>query len=157
MYAAADGIVTHVGQAHVPWLSADEAIRISTFLSIHNVHVTRSRVPGKVVSQEHLDGRLRPALGAGVADTNRQSRLVIDGPNGNVGVVLVAGAVARRITSWVRVGDDIGAGARLGLIHFGSRTDVLVPPARIEPLVRPGARVTAGSTPIARVLGPSGG
>jgi phosphatidylserine decarboxylase len=132
------------------------AIQYST-VSIHNVHVTRSPIPGMVVSQEHLDGRLRPALGAGVSDTNRQSRLVIDSPSGHVGVVLVAGAVARRITSWVGVGADIGAGARLGLIHFGSRTDVLVSSAGIEPLVRVGARVTAARTPIARILGPSGG
>jgi phosphatidylserine decarboxylase len=99
VYAAADGIVTHIEQADAPWFSADDAIRISTFLSIHNVHVTRSPVPGMVVSQEHVDGRLRPALSAGVTDANRPFRLVIDGPNGHVGVVLVAGAVARRITS----------------------------------------------------------
>jgi phosphatidylserine decarboxylase len=150
VYAAADGIVTHVDQAEAPWLPFSQATRISTFLSLHNVHVTRSPIAGTVVDRDDLDGRLAPAFTSRASDVNRQSRMVIDGPHGQAGVVLVAGALARRITSWVHVGDEVGAGTRLALIHFGSRTDVLLP-GGARPLVRPGARVVAGRTPIARV------
>jgi phosphatidylserine decarboxylase len=153
VYAAADGIVTQVERTDASWVPFSEAVRISTFLSLHNVHVTRSPIAGRIVEREDLDGRFQPALSPAASDTNRQSRLVIDGPEGDVGVVLVAGAIARRITSWVGKGDSVRAGSRLALIHFGSRTDVLLPFATAEPLVRPGARVIAGRTPIARLVG----
>ncbi len=149
VYAAADGIVTHVEQAEAPWLPFSQATRISTFLSLHNVHVTRSPIAGTVVDKEDVDGRLAPALSPRAGEVNRQSRLVIEGPRGQAGVVLIAGALARRITPWVHVGDDVRAGTRLALIHFGSRTDVLLPASSTRPLVRPGSRVIAGRTPIA--------
>jgi phosphatidylserine decarboxylase len=149
VYAAADGIVTRVDEAETPWLPFSESTRISTFLSLHNVHVTRSPIAGTVVDRDDRDGRLVPALSPRAGDVNRQSRLVIEGPHGQAGVVLVAGAVARRITSWVHVGDDVRAGTRLALIHFGSRTDVLLPAGSTRPLVRPGSRVVAARTPIA--------
>jgi phosphatidylserine decarboxylase len=150
VYASADGIVTDVGLADASWLQEPEALRISTFLSLHNVHVTRSPVAGQIVARHELDGKLKPALSTHASNENRQSRISIGTPGGSVGVVLVAGAVARRISSWVDVGDRVGAGDRLGLIHFGSRTDVLLPVPGTEPLVRRGDRVRAGQTPIAR-------
>jgi phosphatidylserine decarboxylase len=151
VYAAADGYVTDVGRADAPWLQSRDAIRISTFLSLHNVHVTRSPIAGQVVRREDLDGRLVPALSRRAAGQNRQSRLSIHGPEGDAGVVLVAGALARRITSWVDIGDHLQPGVRLGLIHFGSRVDVVMPANHIEPLVRRGDRVIAGRTPIAQI------
>jgi phosphatidylserine decarboxylase len=66
-------------------------------------------------------------------------------------VVQVAGALARTISNWVQVGDRIAAGQRLGVIHFGSRTDVLVPSGSADVLVAKGTRVTAGVTPLFRV------
>jgi phosphatidylserine decarboxylase len=152
VYAAADGYVTDVGSAEAPWLQWRDATRISTFLSLHNVHVTRSPITGQVVRREDLDGRLVPALSRHAAEENRQSRLSIHGPQGEAWVVLVAGALARRITSWVDIGDDLRPGVRLGLIHFGSRVDVMMPAGQIEPLVRRGDRVIGGRTPIARIL-----
>jgi phosphatidylserine decarboxylase len=152
VYAAADGYVTDVGRAEAPWLQWRDGVRISTFLSLHNVHVTRSPIAGQVVRREDLDGRLAPALSTRAAQENRQSRLSIHGPEAEAGVVLVAGALARRITSWVNIGDQVRAGVRLGLIHFGSRVDVIMPAGQIEPLVRRGDRVVGGRTPIARIL-----
>jgi phosphatidylserine decarboxylase len=152
IYAAADGVVTDVTTAHAPWLPAPDVVRISTFLSLHNVHVTRSPIAGEIVDHERRDGECLPALSRSAARRNRQSRLTIRGPAGSIGVVLRAGALARRITSWVDTGDHVSAGTRLGLIHFGSRSDVLLAAGSVEPLVRRGDRLRAGQTPIARLL-----
>ncbi len=62
----------------------------------------------------------------------------------------IAGVVARRISRWIEVGQRVAAGQRIGLIHFGSRTDVLLPAGSADPLVSPGDRVRAGKTPLAR-------
>ena len=150
LYAPADGVVTDVADAiDEPWLDAPAAARISTFLSLHNVHVTRSPVAGRVALSEEIEGGLRPAL-LRASEDNRRTRLAIDGDAGRVVVVQIAGMVARRITSWVGARSTVDAGERIGLIHFGSRTDLLVPAGEVEVLVRRGDRVKAGVTPIAR-------
>ena len=150
LYAPADGVVTDVADAiEEPWLDAPAAARISTFLSLHNVHVTRSPVAGQVALTEEIEGGLRPAL-LRASEDNRRMRLAIDGEAGRIVVVQIAGMVARRITSWVGARSTVNAGERIGLIHFGSRTDVLVPAGEVEILVRRGDRVKAGVTPIAR-------
>jgi phosphatidylserine decarboxylase len=150
VYAAADGFVTEVEEAHEPWIPGGEAMRISTFLSIHNVHVNRSPVRGSIVKMEELPGRFVPAFLGGAKDENHQNRVAIDGPKGRAVVVQIAGMVARKISCWIEIGESVKTGQRIGLIHFGSRTDVLLPAGSVEPLVRPGDRVRAGQTPIAR-------
>jgi phosphatidylserine decarboxylase len=65
-------------------------------------------------------------------------------------VIQIAGMVARRISPWVATGETVATGQRIGLIHFGSRTDVLLPAGSADPLVSPGDRVRAGTTPLAR-------
>ena len=151
VYASADGVVLRTEQAGEPWMS-ESAVRVSTFLSLHNVHVTRSPVSGRVARAEAVDGGLAPALLAR-AESNRRLRLAIDGDRGRVVLVQVAGSVARRITSWVEPGSGVAAGERVGLIHFGSRADVVLPSDRVDLLVRPGDRVRAGVTPLARYRG----
>src|ERR687894_2085192 len=150
VYAAADGFVTEIEEAHEPWIPGGEALRISTFLSIHNVHVNRSPVRGSIVKMEELPGRFVPAFLGGAKDENRQNRIAIDGPKGRAVVVQIAGMVARRISRWVETGENVAAGQRIGLIHFGSRTDVILPAGSADPLVSPGDRVRASVTPIAR-------
>ena len=153
VYAAADGFVTEIEEAHEPWIPGGEAMRISTFLSIHNVHVNRSPVRGSIVKIEELPGRFVPAFLGGAKDENHQNRIAIDGPRGRAVVVQIVGMVARKISSWIEVGESVKTGQRIGLIHFGSRTDVLLPAGSAEPLVRPGDRVRAGQTPLARYKG----
>jgi phosphatidylserine decarboxylase len=148
-YAPADGTVVKVDEVRDPWVPGEEATRISTFLSLHNVHVTRSPVGGRIAGEQEMDGGYRPAFLAR-AEANRRRRLAIDGRSGRIVVVQVAGLVARKITSWVSVGDDLAPGERLGLIHFGSRTDVLLPAGSADVLVSPGNRVRAGQSPLAR-------
>jgi len=150
VYAAADGFVTDVEEAHEDWIPGGEALRISTFLSIHNVHVNRSPVEGSITKMEEVAGRFVPAFLGGAKEENHQNRIAIDGPRGRAVVVQIAGMVARRISRWVDTGESVAAGQRIGLIHFGSRTDVLLPVGSADPLVRTGERVRAGETPLAR-------
>ena len=150
VYAPADGFITDVEEAHEAWIPGGEALRISTFLSIHNVHVNRSPVEGSVTKMEEVAGRFVPAFLGGAKEENHQNRIALDGPRGRAVVVQIAGMVARRISRWVETGESVAAGQRIGLIHFGSRTDVLLPAGSADPLVSTGDRVRAGETPLAR-------
>src|SRR5829696_2530265 len=149
VYAAADGTIVRVDRVDDPWIHPGAALRVSTFLSLHNVHVTRSPVRGAVTATEDLTGPFRPAF-LPRAEESARRRLAIDGPRGRVVVVQAAGLVARRISLWAAVADELAAGQRLGLIHLGSRTDVLLPEDAADACVVPGERVRAGQTPIAR-------
>jgi phosphatidylserine decarboxylase len=150
VYAAADGFITDVEEAQEDWIPGGRALRISTFLSIHNVHVNRSPVEGSITKMEEVAGRFVPAFLGGSKEENHQNRIAIDGPRGRAVVVQIAGMVARKISRWVETGESVAKGQRIGLIHFGSRTDVLLPAGSADPLVSPGDRVRAGETPLAR-------
>jgi phosphatidylserine decarboxylase len=150
VYAAADGFVTDVEETQEVWIPGEKALRISTFLSIHNVHVNRSPVEGSITKMEEVAGRFVPAFLGGAKEENHQNRIAIDGPKGRAVVIQIAGMVARKISRWVEIGENVKTGQRLGLIHFGSRTDVLLPADSADPLVSPGDRVRAGTTPLAR-------
>lgn len=152
-YAAADGVVTEVeAEVDEPWLPGGRGARVTVFLSLADVHVGRSPVRGRVRCLERRGEGAAPAL-LRRAGENRRLRLLLDGPEGPVVVVLVAGAIARTVTSWVDEGDEVAAGQRLGLVHFGSRADVLLPPASAQIVVSRGHRVRAGVTPLARLPG----
>ncbi|WP_228282034.1 phosphatidylserine decarboxylase [Rubrobacter marinus] len=155
-YAAADGFVKSVEPVEEEALPEGRGLSISTFLSLHNVHVNRSPIAGTVSRFEEIEGGYAPALFES-SEGNRRNRLVVEGGDGTSAVVIPkAGSIARRISSWVGVGDEVEAGGRIGLIHFGSRTDVILPEGW-EPLVSPGERVLAGLTPIARRATPPAG
>jgi phosphatidylserine decarboxylase len=150
IYAVADGVVRGVDQAvEDAWLPGAPALRISVFLSLLNVHVNRSPVNGQVTAVEEIDGGFAPAF-ADRSEVNYRHRVALHGDRGPVVLVLIAGLLARKISRWVSTGDDVAAGQRISLIHFGSRTDVLLPGDSVEVLVRPGDRVRAGVTPLAR-------
>lgn len=150
VYAAADGVVAEVDPAaRDPWVCEGDAVRISTFLSVHNVHVNRSPVAGQVEAVEKTGGSFAPAFLVR-SGANHKNRVAMDGKAGRVVVVQIAGMVARKISCWVQPRDTVTAGQRIGLIHFGSRTDVLLPADSTEALVAPGDRVRAGVTPLAR-------
>lgn len=149
IYAAADGIVTDVDEIDEPWLEGGRAERVSVFLNLHNVHVNRSPFAGNIEKMERSEGGYAPALFGGVED-NYSNRTLLGGERGPLVVVQRAGMIARRISAWVEEGQSVEAGSRIGLIHFGSRTDVLIPPGEVSFLVQSGDKVRAGLTPIAR-------
>ena len=153
LYAAADGLVREVDEVSDPAMPGGRAMRISTFLSLHNVHVNRSPVGGTVEGIEPIGGGYYPALFRR-SEENRRNRIEISGARGPIVVIQKAGLIARRISTWVEEGESVEPGGKLGLIHLGSRTDVLFPAGSAEPLVRPGDTVRAGLTPLARYGGP---
>lgn len=149
VYAAADGYIKSVEEIEEPSFPGGKSLRVSTFLSLHNVHVNRSPIAGEVTGMEEIGGSYAPALFAG-SEENYGKRVEIAGERGPAVVVQKAGMIARRISSWTSVGDELGPGDRIGIIHFGSRTDVLLPAGSAQALVRPGQRARAGVTPIFR-------
>lgn len=150
VYAAADGIVTSIdAEVDEPWLPGGRATRVTVFLSLADVHVGRSPLSGRVQRVERRGETTAPAL-LRRAEENRRQRLLLAGTTGPAVVSLVAGAIARTVTLWVGAGDEVAVGQRLGVVHFGSRADVLLPPDVAEVLVTRGNRVRAGVTPIAR-------
>lgn len=150
VYAAADGVVTAIDEPALDeWMPDGRCLRITTFLGLHNVHVNRSPVGGEVSQVQAVAGGFAPALFPSARDNSRR-RLAIDGQVGRVVVIQVAGLLARRISGWVEPGDRVVAGQRVGMIHLGSRTDVLLPVESVEVLVSLGQRVRAGLTPLAR-------
>ncbi len=153
LYAAADGLVREVDEVSDPAMPGGRATRISTFLSLHNVHVNRSPADGTVREIEEIGGGYYPALFKR-SEENRRNRIEISGRNGPIVVVQKSGLIARRISIWVERGDRVESGGKLGLIHLGSRTDVLFPAGTAETLVSPGDKVRAGLPPLARYTGP---
>jgi phosphatidylserine decarboxylase len=150
IYAAADGIVLEVDEIDEPWFLGGRALRIVTFLSLFDVHVNRSPVAGILRKTRHIDGGYAAAMNRAGSELNERQLLAIEGARGPLVVVQVAGLLARRIRRWVEPGATLRAGQKLGMIKFGSRTDVIVPLGQAHALVARGDRVRAGLTPIAR-------
>ena len=146
--AAADGTVTRVAIVDEPRFIRGPALQIATFLSLFDVHINRVPVGGAVRYLEYIPGDFRAAWDADAARVNERNYIGLETPFGPVLMVQIAGLVARRIVCHLRAGSQVGAGERMGLIRFGSRTDVLVPQHAARPLVVPGTRVAGGLSPI---------
>ena len=118
-------------------------VRLSIFMNVHNVHVNRSPFDGKVLSIKHKSGGYLPAFHK---DSDRNERLMtkIETSIGVMKVIQIAGVLVRRIVSYVKPDTEVTKGERIGLIHFGSRVDLLFESAGIEILVKKGDRVLAG-------------
>ena len=144
--SAADGRVLSVA-------SEGAATRVAVFMNVTNVHVNRAPLDGTVARIERRGEGFRPAYAPGAAH-NRRCHYEFTTSIGPVEVVQMTGLVARRLVPLVRVGESVHRGERFGMIVLGSRVDVLLPRDRVEILVRPGERVTAGVTPIARERAP---
>ena len=124
--------------------------RVSIFLSVLDCHINRSPVAGLVREVRYTRGRYRPAWDARASGENERNHLEIGGRDGaTYGVTQVAGVLARRIVCTKKAGDRVDRGERIGLIRFGSRTDLRLPPG-LDPLVTVGDRVRGGLTVIAR-------
>ncbi|HEY3279403.1 MAG TPA: phosphatidylserine decarboxylase family protein [Gemmatimonadales bacterium] len=148
--AAAEGKVVHVTEVDEPMFLKERAIRISIFLSVFDVHVNRYPVDGTVELVHYNPGKFLHAAKEKASLDNEQSSVGLRGPRGRVLVRQIAGSVARRIVTDGRPGDRATQASRLGLIRFGSRTDVFLPlSARAAVKVRPGDRVWVGGSVLA--------
>jgi phosphatidylserine decarboxylase len=141
----ADGRVSSVVRMVPP---ADEMLRISVFMNVFNCHVNRAPVKGRVVRKVYSQGSFLNAELDKASSENERSGLVIDTRHGAIGVVQIAGLVARRILCWAEENEQLDAGERFGLIRFGSRLDVFLP-ASARPLVSVGQSAIAGETMLA--------
>jgi phosphatidylserine decarboxylase len=122
--------------------------RVSIFMNVFDCHVNRAPVAGQIARVVYTPGLFLNADLDKASEDNERSAMVIETGGAAVGVVQIAGLVARRIVSFVRAGDAIGAGERFGLIRFGSRVDVYLPTsARV--LVGAGQLSVAGETVLA--------
>ncbi len=119
--------------------------RLSIFMSPLDVHVNRSPIAGVIASVFYRKGSFGVASKEETSVENEQNVFTLEGEQGQVVVKQIAGAVARRIVFWKRVGDQLARGERVGLIKFGSRVDVILEPST-ELRVRVGDRVHAGSS-----------
>jgi len=149
--APADGRVSLVVNAvPPPELSLGERPlpRVSIFMSVFDCHVNRAPVTGRIERIAYTPGKFLNADLDKASEDNERNALVIVSGTARIGVVQIAGLVARRIVVWIKEGQDIGAGERIGMIRFGSRVDVYLPTGT-APLVSVGQTAIAGETVIA--------
>jgi phosphatidylserine decarboxylase len=147
----ADGRISQIVLAPPPpelQLGTAALTRISIFMNVFDVHVNRAPVPGLIVKIAYTPGKFINADLDKASEDNERNGFVIRTASGPVGVVQIAGLIARRIVCFVKEGRDVVAGERIGLIRFGSRVDVYLP-AGAKPLVSPGQTALAGETVIA--------
>lgn len=144
----ADGRIVVVAKAHDPYANR-EALKISVFMNVFNVHSNRSPVDGKIEKVEYFPGKFVNADLDKASLQNERNALTITASNGQVVTcVQVAGLIARRILCYVKQGDMLSRGQRYGFIRFGSRVDVYLP-LTATPKVTVGDKVSATETILA--------
>jgi phosphatidylserine decarboxylase len=147
----ADGRVSMITMALPPaelGLGDQPLPRVSIFMSVFNCHVNRSPVAGRIDRIAYRPGLFINAELDKASEDNERNSLVISTPQGRIGVIQIAGLVAKRIVCFVKEGQSIGAGERFGLIRFGSRLDVYLP-LGTKALVSEGQTAIAGETVLA--------
>ncbi len=152
----ADGVVSNVGLARAPAeleLGSEPLMRVSIFMNVFNCHVNRAPVGGRIVRVAYRAGKFLNAELDKASDDNERNGLVIDTGQTKIGVVQIAGLVARRIVCFVREGESLSCGDRFGLIRFGSRLDVYFP-ADTVPKVALGQTMIAGESLLADLRQP---
>ena len=156
--APADGLITLISKVPPPpelrgadALADGDYTRVSIFMSVFDVHINRAPISGRVSRVAYVPGKFINAdLDKASEDNERQHILIEDADGVRIGITQIAGLVARRILAFVRQGDVVEAGQRVGLIRFGSRVDVYLP-AGTAPRVLLGQRTIGGETVIAEI------
>ena len=154
----ADGLVTMIREVTPPrelteegGLDAVPGLRVSIFMSVFDVHINRAPIAGTVRRVAYIAGKFLNASLDKASEDNERQHILVEGLDGTrIGFTQIAGLVARRIVPFVKSGDMVAAGQRIGLIRFGSRVDVYLP-AGTAPAVTLGQRAIAGETVLARL------
>jgi len=159
----ADGMITLIQQVPPPRelsiadgtagvaLGTEPVTRISIFMSVFDVHINRAPVGGTVRRVVYIPGKFMNADLDKASEENERQHILIERSDGvAIGFTQIAGLVARRIVPFVKPGDILAAGQRVGLIRFGSRVDVYLP-AGTEPKVLMGQKMIAGETVLAEI------
>ncbi len=154
----ADGVVSLIEPAVPPaelGLGPQALTRVSVFMSVFNCHVNRLPIEGRISAIAYRPGKFLNASLDKASVDNERNGLAVELPDGRkIAVVQIAGLVARRILCWAKTGQQLRTGERFGLIRFGSRLDVYLPPG-VEPEVALGQTMIAGETILARLDGPA--
>lgn len=157
----ADGIVSSIDELPHDDFIGGPAVQIGIFLSIFHVHLNRAPLAARVIGLSYRRGKFLNALRPESARENEQLAIRMQEtapPYRRIVVRQIAGAIARRIVCWLRPGEELSRGERLGMIKLGSRTELVLPrEAGLEVLVQIGQGVQGGSTILARYAGASGG
>ena len=161
--APADGMVSLIAEVDPPQeltiddgsgisgLGEGKVTRVSIFMSVFDVHINRSPIAGTVRRVIYIPGKFMNADLDKASEENERQHILIERMDGlKIGFTQIAGLVARRIVPFVKPGDTLGAGQRVGLIRFGSRVDVYLP-AGTGSKVLLGQRVVAGETVLAEI------
>ena len=151
--APADGLITMIARVPPPpelrgadALAEADYTRVSIFMSVFDVHINRSPISGRVKRVAYVPGKFVNADLDKASEDNERQHFLVEGADGlKVGFTQIAGLVARRILAFVKEGDTVEAGQRVGLIRFGSRVDVYLP-QNAAPRVLLGQRAIAGET-----------
>ena len=150
--APADGRISAIEEVIPPKeldLDSQKRMRISIFLSVFDVHINRSPVAGKITKIVYVPGKfLNAELDKASEENERQCLTLETGDGTKIGCVQIAGLIARRIVTFVQQDATVEAGERFGLIRFGSRTDIYLPPGT-KPVVRVGQTAIGGETVLA--------
>jgi phosphatidylserine decarboxylase len=147
LVSPADGLVTETVRIETP---NGPRQRISIFLNVFDVHVNRSPIAGEITAVRYQKGKFLNAMNQECADRNEQNIVTVHGEGMEIVFKQIAGLIARRIIFNYRVGDRVERGQRVGLIKFGSRTDIILP-AEAKIRVKTGQRVKGGSSIIAEM------
>lgn len=152
MVSPADGVVADIQTLDDPDVGA-RCVRIGVFLSVFDVHVNRVPCAGRVVARNRRQGKCLDARDPRCIDENQAVTIVLERDDGRrLGLRQITGLIARRIVCPVEAGDRFERGERYGMIHFGSRTELIVPEADMDDVrVAVGQRVKGGETLIARL------
>ena len=147
--APADGKISAIEKMRAPselGLGDGERVRVSIFLSVFDVHINRAPVAGVIKRSIYTPGAfLNADLDKASEENERRSYVIETSSGAEIGAVQIAGLIARRIVTFVKEGSTIGVGERIGLIRFGSRMDVYLPPGH-DALVAVGQRAVGGET-----------
>ncbi|MGE5261206.1 MAG: phosphatidylserine decarboxylase [Actinomycetota bacterium] len=154
LVSAADGKVSSIAEVVPPRelaLGDEKRIRVSVFLSVLDVHIVRTPVAGRITRSVYVPGKFLNAELDKASDENERQALGIEtGTGKKLGLILIAGLIARRIVTFVGEGASVSAGERIGLIRFGSRVDVYLP-AGAKVLVSVGQTAIGGETVLAEL------
>lgn len=142
----ADGRVVHVGECKEDRFLKERALKVSIFMSLFDVHLNRAPVSGKVLERNYLPGRFLAANVEKSSLLNEQNAVLLETEDrSKILLIQIAGFVARRIVCYAKAGDTLGKGEIFGLIRFGSRVDLYLPP-EVKPIVRVGQHVKGGES-----------
>ena len=149
LYSPADGTVMAVEDFYDDEYLDEDAIKVTIFLSVFNVHVNRSPMRGQIKYQRYTCGGFVPAYKKAASFENERHAIGLENDKSRILVIQIAGLLARRIVSWTTLGHNLEQGQCYGMIKFGSSTEIVMPKS-VDILVKKGDKVKGGITVIGR-------